>query len=240
MARLICAGCGAQVSHADVVCPECDRPLLGDGATMEAPAVSPAPIPPRAGPGPPPAPERPTAGAPGLNAERCPYCRAELPQPRPLWCIECQQELPPQNGPADVPAGPPDANPYGTIRESAEPRLILAFMVKPQEGPVASAGVIELSVGQQLLLSRESADQRLAGLRGKNNVSRRHATVGLAPFGAWVRDEGSTNGTFIDGRRLAPAELVELPEGTELRLASNVYATVRLHGPGRGIDAGLG
>ena len=119
----------------------------------------------------------------------------------------------------------------------SEPRLVLVFAIPPQETPVAT---VELSMGQQLLLSRESTDQRLAGLRGKSNVSRRHATVGLAPHGAWVRDERSMNGTFVDGRRVVPEVVVELPEGAELRLASNVYATVRLRTPGRGDDAGLG
>ena len=50
----------------------------------------------------------------------------------------------------------------------------------------------------------------------------------MAPFGAWVCDEGSMNGTFVAGRRLDPAVTVELLDGSQLRLASNVYATVRL------------
>jgi hypothetical protein len=238
MARLMCAECGTQVSHADVVCPECGRPLLGDGATVEAPVASPAPAPPGGDrPEPRPGAEQPEAGAPGPAAEQCPYCQAEIAQPRPLLCIQCLSELPPREAPAGAAAEPRDVNPYGTIREFSEPRLVLVFAIPPQETPVAT---VELSMGQQLLLSRESTDQRLAGLRGKSNVSRRHATVGLAPHGAWVRDERSMNGTFVDGRRVVPEVVVELPEGAELRLASNVYATVRLRTPGRGDDAGLG
>jgi hypothetical protein len=259
MARLICTACGARVSRADVFCPapDCGTPLLADGATREADdpsspddqgPLADAARPP-AGPGgsgldPFPGPPRPAppGPAPAAATERCPntQCQAELPQPRPLWCIHCMQKLPPQDGPGADSAERPDVTPYGTVREVIEPRLILAFTIRPQQGPAASAGVIELEMGQQLLLSRESADYRLIGLRGKNNLSRRHATVGLAPYGAWVRDEGSTNGTYIDGRRLTPEQLVELPEGAELRLASNVYATVRMRKPGIGDDDGLG
>jgi len=232
MARLICTGCGTQVSHADVVCA-CGRPLLGDGATTEAPAASPAP----AADGrldPAPDPEQSEAGP---AAEKCPYCQAEIPEPRPLWCIMCTHELPPREAPAGAAAEPRDASPYGTIREVSEARLVLVFAIAPQETPVAT---VELTMGQQLLLSRESTDRRLAGLRGKTNVSRCHATVGLAADGAWVRDERSTNGTFVDGRRVAPEVIVKLADGAELRLASNVYATVQLRRPGRSDDGRLG
>jgi pSer/pThr/pTyr-binding forkhead associated (FHA) protein len=85
-----------------------------------------------------------------------------------------------------------------------------------------------------MLLGREAADTRLAALRSMDNVSRTHATIGLSSDGAWVRDESSTNGTFVNGRRVAAGAVVRLPEGAELRLASNVRATVRLRRPDHG------
>jgi pSer/pThr/pTyr-binding forkhead associated (FHA) protein len=62
--------------------------------------------------------------------------------------------------------------------------------------------------------------------RGSNNsvvvadtaVSRRHATLQVAAGRCWVRDEASTNGTFVNGQRVAtispsvPFEALEIGE----------------------------
>ena len=41
------------------------------------------------------------------------------------------------------------------------------------------------------------------------SISRRHATISTSPDGAMLRDLGSRNGTFVDGRRIdAPTPLV--------------------------------
>ena len=83
-----------------------------------------------------------------------------------------------------------------------------------------------------MVLGRDVRDQRLAPLQDMNNVSRRHATIGLSARGAWVRDEHSTNGTYVNDSPIAVGEMVDLAEGAELRLASNVRADVRLYRPG--------
>ena len=72
-----------------------------------------------------------------------------------------------------------------------------------------------------------------AGTRGSpvGNQERQHATIGLSS-GGWVRDEHSTNGTYVNGSPVAAGEMVDLAEGAELRLASNVRADVRLYRPG--------
>ena len=134
-------------------------------------------------------------------------------------------ELNPAVRPAGTTAVPADADgvdPYATVRERGDAKLTVTF----------DFGAVELSVGQEVLLGRDASDQRLASLHGKDNVSRRHATIGLTPRGAWVRDEKSMNGTFVDGQRLAAGETAELAEGAELRLASDVLASVRLRHPG--------
>ena len=45
-------------------------------------------------------------------------------------------------------------------------------------------------------------------------------------------DEHSTNGTYVNGSPVTAGEMVDLAEGAELRLASNVRADVRLYRPG--------
>ena len=113
-------------------------------------------------------------------------------------------------------------DPYATTYERSGPRLQLSFHF----------GVVELEVGQEMMLGRDAPDRRLAPLHDMNNVSRQHATIGLSTRGAWVRDEHSTNGTYVNGSPVVAGETVDLAEGAELRLASNVRADVRLYRPG--------
>ena len=66
-------------------------------------------------------------------------------------------------------------------------------------------------------------------MTANDNVSRRHATVAVEPDGStWVQDESPTNGTFIDGLRITPGAKVRLTDGAELRLASDVRASVSI------------
>jgi len=68
------------------------------------------------------------------------------------------------------------------------------------------------------------------------DVSRRHATVTVDDAGrATVRDEHSTNGTFVNGDRVLPGSAVTLSDGDELRLAAKATAQVHLPraGPAR-------
>lgn len=231
MAQLKCAECGASVSRADVVCRRCGSSLLEEGSLVEAPisesspaqsipAESAGPVSDVSDPEPPAAGRRPPAAA-----IRCEHCGADVPDPRDLVCIQCMTELHPSPPPAGTLAGTSSAismDPHATVHERGGTRLELSF----------DFGIVELSVGQEVMLGRDASDQRLGALHSKNNVSRHHATIGLTPQGAWVRDERSMNGTYVDGRPIVAGEVVGLAEGAELRLASNVRAVVRLHEAG--------
>ncbi len=60
-----------------------------------------------------------------------------------------------------------------------------------------------------------------------DNLSRLHAIVAVETDGsAWIADEGSTNGTFVHGYRLAAEERAPLRPGDTVRLAADV--TVRV------------
>jgi hypothetical protein len=57
---------------------------------------------------------------------------------------------------------------------------------------------------------------------GDPSVSARHARLELQPGGWLVRDLGSTNGTFVDGRPVPPAGL-RLRGGERLQLGAVVF-----------------
>jgi diguanylate cyclase (GGDEF)-like protein len=55
------------------------------------------------------------------------------------------------------------------------------------------------------------------------SVSREHALIRVDPAGrCWLRDLGSTNGTFVNGHRLLPDEVRQLRDGDRIGLGPNV------------------
>jgi FHA domain/von Willebrand factor type A domain len=58
-------------------------------------------------------------------------------------------------------------------------------------------------------------------------LSGHHVTVQLFKMGnVFVKDENSTNGTFVDGRRLNPGERVQVKPGQSIRLAQHLELTL--------------
>jgi pSer/pThr/pTyr-binding forkhead associated (FHA) protein len=91
-------------------------------------------------------------------------------------------------------------------------------------------GNVEVPAGTSLLLGRDPAESLVAAaFSGFENVSRRHATVTMDDAGhASIRDENSTNGTFVNGDRVLPGIAVRLADGDLVRLAGDVTAEVLL------------
>lgn len=88
---------------------------------------------------------------------------------------------------------------------------------------------------ETVLLGRDEGYSPFSGLFAKrDNVSRRHASVGVCADGAaWVRDEFSTNGTYVNDVRVTPGATAPLVDGDVLRIASDVSARVKLDRGGR-------
>lgn len=212
MAQLRCRECGNPVSPTEVVCHCCGEFLLDEGATTEA-ATGPGPA--AARPEPPtavsPAPDLPAAAA----ERRCPRCRASVADARSLVCPQCLACL--ASGSVEPPAAAPTGRGAGGTT-----RLTLVFRT----------GTVEAVPGQSVLLGRDAELSPAAGtLSAYDNVSRRHATIGLGgDGGAWIRDENSTNGTFLDGRRLPPGDTADLADGVTVHLAADASARVRIIG----------
>ena len=133
----------------------------------------------------------------------CPNCGARIPDPGDLWCLECRAPLP------------------GTGQRRISPVVLrIAF----------PTGNVEVPAGTSLLLGRDPAQSLVAAAFAHfDNVSRRHATVTVDDSGrAAIRDEGSTNGTFINDDRALPGTEVRLVDGDRARLGADVTGEVYL------------
>lgn len=119
----------------------------------------------------------------------CPVCKTGNP-PSETYCIDCGFLL------SEKPVAVEDAPSVQSYGKMVSNDGTQEFALKPGEN----------SVG------REGADVLL----GHGTVSRKHARITVENGKAWVEDMGSTNGTTVDGRKLAPGEKVELGDGAEV------------------------
>ena len=96
-------------------------------------------------------------------------------------------------------------------------------------------GNVDIPAGTSLTLGRDPEESLVAAAFARfEDVSRRHATVTVYDSGrATVRDEYSTNGTFVRGDRVLPGTDVALADGDTLRLAAEASAKVHLPSPAR-------
>jgi pSer/pThr/pTyr-binding forkhead associated (FHA) protein len=122
--------------------------------------------------------------------------------PADVVCLQCRQPLP------------------GARRR---PSLVVLRISFP-------TGNVDVPAGTSVILGRDPAQSLVAAAFGQyDNVSRRHATVMVDDGGrATIRDEGSTNGTFVNGERVHPGNEVRLVDGDQIRLAADVTGDVSL------------
>jgi hypothetical protein len=182
----------------------------------------------------------------------CPVCAAEV-QPADLICFTCGANLPRPSSQDDDQAPPTlmqaqlrrdrtggtCPNCGTTIADPAD--LVCAHCRQPlAQAParispvvlrlVFPTGNVDVPAGTSLLLGRDPQESLVAAAFARfENVSRRHATVSVDDAGhATVRDEHSTNGTWVNGDRVLPDVDVRLADGDSLRLAGDVAAEVSL------------
>ncbi len=153
----------------------------------------------------------------------CPHCAAEV-RADDLICFTCGANLPRPGREDDTPAA----------------STVMQEFLRPEDhgGPISSAvlrlsfptGNVEVPAGTTVLLGRDPAESLVAAAFAQyENVSRRHATVAVDDAGhASIRDENSTNGTFVNGDRVLPGISVRLADGDVVRLAADVSADVVL------------
>jgi ribosomal protein L37E len=132
----------------------------------------------------------------------CPNCGTGVPDPADVVCSACGQPLPHRR------------------RRISPVVMRITF----------PTGNVDIPAGTSVLLGRDPAESLVAAAFARfDNVSRRHATVKVDDFGhASIRDENSTNGTFVNEDRVLPGSEVRLVDGDQVRLAADVTGSVSL------------
>ncbi len=154
----------------------------------------------------------------------CPNCAAEV-KPDDLICFTCGANLP-RSSPRDDDYPAPTTVMQEYLRPDERSRSISPAVLRLS----FPTGNVEVPAGTTLLLGRDPAESLVAAAFANfENVSRRHATVSMDDSGrASIRDENSTNGTFVNGDRVLPGIAVRLADGDIVRLAADVSAEVML------------
>jgi hypothetical protein len=157
----------------------------------------------------------------------CPDCGVKVQQ-EDLICFRCGANLP------HAPVLDDDI-PTPTISQQ-----FLSEDLRPRRRPISSVvmrisfptGNVDIPAGTSVLLGRDPAESLVAAAFARfDNVSRRHATVQVDDSGhATIRDEGSTNGTYVNDDRVLPGADVRLVDGDRVRLAADVTGSVSLQG----------
>src|ERR1700729_1450816 len=158
-----------------------------------------------------------------MMALTCPACAAHV-KPDDLICFTCGANLP-RRGPDEDPPAPATVMQEYMRREETTGSISPAVLRLP-----FPTGNVEVPAGTSLLLGRDPGESLVAAaFAAYENVSRRHATVMMDDDGhASIRDENSTNGTFVNGDRVLPGNAVRLADGDVVRLAADVSADVLL------------
>jgi DNA-directed RNA polymerase subunit RPC12/RpoP len=183
----------------------------------------------------------------------CPDCGVRV-QPEDLICFRCGANLPHASGPDEdlltptisqkfIAAGDPLAScprcgypvPDAADVVCAACGEPLPTGVRRRISPVVMritfpTGNVDIPAGTSVLLGRDPAESLVAAAFAHfDNVSRRHATVLVDDSGhASIRDEHSTNGTYVNDDRVLPGVEVRLVDGDRVRLAADVTGDVSL------------
>jgi pSer/pThr/pTyr-binding forkhead associated (FHA) protein len=155
----------------------------------------------------------------------CPACAAAVKHDD-LICFTCGANLPrTRSADKDPPAPKTIMQEY--LKQEDRTTGSIALTVLRIAFPT---GNVEVPAGTSLLLGRDPQESLVAAaFAGYDNVSRRHATVIVDDSGhASIKDENSTNGTFVNGDRVLPGTAVRLADGDLVRLAADVTGEVLL------------
>ena len=110
----------------------------------------------------------------------------------------------------EVGTGESEVNPL--VRTSPT-RHVGFFLTRTSTGETFEVAGPRFALGK----SREASYQ----LRGNAAISRVHAELSVVGDELWLEDAGSTNGTFVNGARVAPRVRVKLEAGAAIMLGDD-------------------
>ncbi len=133
---------------------------------------------------------------------KCKECQMENIEGA-LFCEECGAKLEEKLESAGM-----DAETFGT-------KLVLA---SPEGGTLDIPAKDEVMIGREDPISEVFPDVDLTALGGlEKGVSRKHAVIHHAGADYTVEDMGSTNGTFVNRKRIQPHAPETIKPGDEVR-----------------------
>jgi hypothetical protein len=196
MASLRCSSCHRDVAEGQVVCPSCG--FLADPVAHDFAGA--------AGGAPADSESVTVVGLAALETDGDMVCDHAAARVGAVLCPTCTQPL-----------GSDDVLEVHGVQRPTTPYAVVRL---PQGVEVVVTTDKPLQVGR--------ADGPLAGyLASTPSVSRRHATISVTDSGAvTVIDQGSTNGTFVNGRRCLATGATEVPNGAEVSFGSSYPVTV--------------
>lgn len=110
--------------------------------------------------------------------------------------------------------------------ECAQPRIQRSLLIE------FAGGQVTVPAGEQTALGRCAGESPHAQLfAAHSNVSRLHATIGIDRGGAWIADEQSTNGTFVNDALIDEQTRHPLADGDRVRLGADATGRVTLSPP---------
>ncbi|SLD26671.1 Uncharacterized conserved protein, contains FHA domain [Mycobacteroides abscessus subsp. massiliense] len=119
----------------------------------------------------------------------------------------------------------------GVAREAAAYLAAGSVNVRPQPAAVAEVrlefpwGAI-IVPGDGLIVGRDHGESCGTQIDAYDNVSRRHARVSVEAGSVFVEDLDSTNGTTVNGARIAPRLRTPVAVGDVLGFGNRLHATI--------------
>jgi len=154
---------------------------------------------------------------------KCPACGFEFEyDPQSPYCPKCGALVPP---PSQQPAQqPPSQQP---VQQPTPQRVVSRYVVYAVRQDGSRERVAEVvEGGPEVVLGRYELYSY--ALRDPDTISHVHVRFMVKGGKLYVRDDGSTNGTYVDGQDIRGKGEVELPPGKEALLVNPKVPVVRL------------
>jgi pSer/pThr/pTyr-binding forkhead associated (FHA) protein len=109
-------------------------------------------------------------------------------------------------------------------QQPAPSKLFIIYALRSDGSEVEIVKVPE--DGSEVVLGRRELEQY--AWRDPQTISRKHFTIRVKDGKAYVRDDGSLNGTYIDGKDIRGKSEVEVPLGKEIALVNPEQPVLKL------------